>query len=166
MFLLHFLPDWLLSAVVNTVLVVGAVLTVLSWFTKWIPLITQYRVPAQVIGMVMLTAGVYFKGGESAEMAWRERVAEQQQKIAQAQAQSSQANQLLQQELTKSKQLTEKVKDANKQTIQANAEQIDRECRVPDVAIRLHNSSSRNEIPRSAAGTATALPRTGTGTGK
>jgi small-conductance mechanosensitive channel len=166
MFLLHFLPDWLLSGFVNTVLVAGAALTVISYFTTWIPFVTQYRVPAQVVGLILLTAGVYFKGGESAESQWRARVAEQQQKIARAEALSQQANQQLQQELKNSKQLTEKVKDAAKQTIQANAQQIDRECRVPDVAIQLHNSSSRNEIPRSAPGTAGALPRTVPGTGK
>jgi hypothetical protein len=166
MFLLHFLPDWLLTWFITGILTAGAVLTAASYLTRWLPFIQPYRAAAQAVGVVLLVLGVYFKGGESAERAWRERVAEQQQRIKIAEAQSSQANQLLQQELTKSKQLTEKVKDAAKQTIQANAEQIDRECRVPDVAIRLHNSSSRNEIPRSAAGTATALPSSGSSTGK
>lgn len=160
MFLLHFLPDWLLSGFVNTVLIVGAVLTVLSWFTTWIPFITQYRLPAQVLGLILLTMGVYFKGGEATELAWRERVAEQQQKIELAEALSKEANRQLEEEIKKSKQLTEKVKDANRQTIQANAQQIDRDCRVPDLAIELHNSSSRNEIPRSAGGTSKTLPAT------
>ena len=86
MFLLHFLPDWLLSGFVNTVLISGAVLTVISFFTSWIPFINQYRVPVQVIGTILLTAGVYFKGGETAELAWRERTAELQQKIANLEA--------------------------------------------------------------------------------
>lgn len=164
MFLLHFLPDWLLAVFINTVLVVGAVLTAASFLTSWIPFIAQYRVPAQVVGIILLTCGVYFKGGESAELQWRKRVAEQQQKIAIAEARSQEANRLLDEEIKKSKQLTEKVKDATKQSIQANAKQINAECRVPDVAIELHNSSSRNEIPRSTGGTPKALPTAGTGT--
>jgi hypothetical protein len=164
MLLLHFLPDWLLTWFITGILTAGAVLTAASYLTRWLPFIQPYRALAQAVGVVLLVLGVYFKGGESAERAWRERVAEQQQRIKIAEARSQEANRLLDEEIKKSKQLTEKVKDATKQSIQANAKQINAECRVPDVAIQLHNSSSRNEIPRSAGGTPKALPTAGTGT--
>lgn len=162
MFLLHFLPDALLSWVVNGLLVVGIIGTAASWIARFVPIVSQYRGPIQIVGIVCLVLGVYFKGGEASELAWRERVAEQQRRIELAEAKSKEANRLLDEEIKKSKQLTEKVKDATKQSIQANAKQIDAECRVPDVAIELHNSSSRNEIPRSAGGTTKALPAAGT----
>ena len=149
MFLLHFLPDWLLSGFVNTVLISGAALTVISYFTTWIPFINAYRVPAQVIGLILLTAGVYFKGGARAESQWRARVAEQQQKIARAEALSQQANQLLSEEIRKNQRLNKDIKDAVQADIRANAGKMDGQCTVDSVAIQLHNSASRNQVPRS-----------------
>ena len=149
MFLLHFLPDWLLTAVVNTVLVAGAVLTVISYFTTWFPFVTQYRVPAQVAGLILLTAGVYFKGGASAESQWRARVAEQQQKIQIAEVQSRAANRQLSEEIQKNQKLNKDIKDAVQADIRANAGKMDGQCTVDSVAIQLHNSASRNQVPRS-----------------
>ena len=148
MFLLHFLPDWLLSGVVNAVLISGAVLTVISFFTSWIPFINQYRVPVQVIGTILLTAGVYFKGGETAELAWRERTAELQQKIDAAQVKSADTTRRLDAEVKKSKQIVRDNTRAIKQEIAQNAPQLDSECRVSDAAISIHNDAAMNKKPK------------------
>jgi len=148
MFLLHFLPDWLLSAFVNAVLISGAVLTVLSFFTSWIPFITQYRVPVQVLGTILLTCGVYFKGGESAEMQWRDRVAELQQKVDIAQEKSKAATDRLNDEVKRNKQNVKETTAAIKQDIARNAKQLDAECRVSDAAIEIHNEAAQNKRPK------------------
>jgi hypothetical protein len=145
MFLLHFLPDWLLSGFVNTILIVGAILTVLSYFTSWIPFITQYRVPAQVLGLVLLTGGVYFKGGESAELQWRGRVAELQQKIQLAEQKSQAATERLNDEVKRNKQQAKETTTAIKKDIARNAQQLDNECRVSDLAIGIHNDAASNK---------------------
>lgn len=145
MFLLHFLPDWLLSGFVNTILISGAILTVLSYFTSWIPFITQYRVPAQVLGLVLLTGGVYFKGGESAELQWRGRVAELQQKIELAEQKSRDASQRLNNEVKRSKEEAKANTAAIKKDIARNATQLDSECRVSNLAIGIHNDAASNK---------------------
>jgi thiol:disulfide interchange protein len=147
MFLLHFLPEWLLSGFVNTVLISGAVLTVLSFFTSWIPFITQYRVPVQVIGTILLTAGVYFKGGEAAELQWRDRVADLQQKADVATEKSRAASQRLNDEVKRNKQTVQANTQAIKQDIVRNATQLDAECRVSDTAIEIHNNAAQNKKP-------------------
>ena len=148
MFLLHFLPDWLLSAFVNGVLISGAVLTVLSFFTSWIPFITQYRVPVQVLGTVLLTCGVYFKGGEAAELQWRDRVAELQQQVDIAQEKSRAATDRLNDEVKRNKQTVKDTTTAIKQKIARNAQQLDKECRVSDAAIEIHNGAAQNKRPQ------------------
>ena len=145
MFLLHFLPDWLLSGFVNTVLVSGVVLTVLSFLTSWIPFINTYRVPVQVLGTILLTGGVYFKGGESAELAWRERTAELQQKVAIAEEKSKAATERLNEEIKRSKDGVRANTAAIKQTISNNSIQLDAECRVSDLAIGIHNDAASNK---------------------
>ena len=73
-------------------LFVGIALTAAAFFIKRIPIINQYRIPAQVLGIALLVAGVYWRGGYAIEMEWRERVAEVEAKVAAAEAQSREEN--------------------------------------------------------------------------
>jgi hypothetical protein len=84
MFILHLLPDTVILWVCNGLLLVGIALTVLAFFIKSIPFINQYRIPAQILGIVLLISGVYFRGGYAVEQEWRERVAKVQAKVAAA----------------------------------------------------------------------------------
>ena len=147
MFLLHFLPDWLLSGFVNTVLISGVILTVLSFLTSWIPFINAYRVPVQILGTILLTAGVYFKGGEAAELQLRDRVSELQQKADLATEKSKAASQRLNDEVKRNKNTVRANTQAIKQDIARNATQLDAECRVSDAAISIHNDAAQNKKP-------------------
>jgi hypothetical protein len=88
MWILHFLPESLILFVTTSLLLAGIVITTISF----LPALAQYRIPTQVLGIALLVAGVYFRGGYSIEMEWRERVAEMEQNVAAAQAQSKQTN--------------------------------------------------------------------------
>jgi hypothetical protein len=92
MWILHFLPDAVILWICNTVLLAGILLTTVAFFIKRIPIINQYRTPAQVLGIALLVMGVYWRGGYSIEMEWRERVAAVEAKVAAAEAQSKEAN--------------------------------------------------------------------------
>ena len=92
MWILHFLPDALILWICNIVLLAGILLTATAFFIKRIPIINQYRIPAQVLGIALLVAGVYWRGGYAIEMEWRERVAEVEAKVAVAEAQSKEVN--------------------------------------------------------------------------
>jgi hypothetical protein len=88
MWILHFLPESLILFVTTLLLLAGIVTTTISF----LPLLAQYRTPTQVLGIALLVAGVYLRGGLSIEMEWRERVAEMEQKVAEAQAESQKVN--------------------------------------------------------------------------
>ncbi len=92
MWILHFLPDALILWICNIVLLVGIALTVTVFFIKRIPIINQYRTPAQVLGMALLVLGVYWRGGYAIEQEWRERVAAVEARVAAAEAQSKEEN--------------------------------------------------------------------------
>ena len=92
MWILHFLPDALILWICNTVLLAGILLTVTAFFVQRIPIINQYRIPAQVLGIALLVMGVYWRGGYAIEQEWRERVAAVEAKVAAAEAQSKEAN--------------------------------------------------------------------------
>ena len=92
MWILHFLPDAVILWTCNIVLLAGLLLTAAAFFIKNIPVINQYRVPAQVLGIALLVLGVYWRGGYAIEMEWRERVAEVEAKVAAAEAKSAEEN--------------------------------------------------------------------------
>jgi hypothetical protein len=92
MWLLHFLPDSFILFIVYLVLTAGVVLTASSYVVKWIPGISAYKLPMRIGGIVLLICGVYFYGGYSTEMQWRERVEEMEAKVAAAEAQGKQEN--------------------------------------------------------------------------
>jgi len=153
-----FVPDWLITVLVNGLIIVGLVGISASWIARWLPYFNLYRGPIQLIGVVCLVVGVYFKGGADVERSWRERVKAVEAKIKIAEQQSQAANEKLSEELKSNKKLIQEVKNANTASIKANAEQIDRECRVPDIAISLHNRASLNQISGGSQGTSRTLP--------
>ena len=152
------IPDWLITVLVNGLIIVGLVGISASWIARWVPYFNLYRGPIQLIGIACLVLGVYFKGGADVERSWRERIQELEAQIAVAEKQSTEANKRLSDQLQQNKKLTQEVKNANQASIRANAEKINAECRVPDVAIELLNSASQNKVSRSSSGTQGTLP--------
>ena len=92
MWILHFLPDTLILWICNIVLLAGILLTAAAFFIKRIPVINQYRIPAQVLGIALLVMGVYWRGGYAIEQEWRERVAEVEARVAAAEAAGREEN--------------------------------------------------------------------------
>ena len=92
MWILHLLPDTLILWFCNILLLAGIVLTGVAFFIKTLPFINQYRIPAQVLGIALLTLGVYFRGGYAVEQEWRDRVAEVEAKLRVAEQQSAKEN--------------------------------------------------------------------------
>ena len=100
MWILHFLPDSLILWFTNILLLVGVSLTIAGFFVHRIPVIWQYQLPFKVLGIALLSAGIYFRGGYGVEMAWRERVAEVEAQLAKAEAEAAKKNTELQAALT------------------------------------------------------------------
>ena len=152
MFILHFLPDALILWICNIVLLAGILLTTVAFFIRRIPIINQYRTPAQILGIALLVTGVYWRGGYAIEMEWRERVAEVEARVAAAEAKSAEENVKI---VTKVVTKTQVIRTRG-ETI---TKYIDREivkydekfarggmCEIPQEFIKAHNSAA--EAPK------------------
>ena len=145
MWLLHLLPDSFLIYVINGICIAGLVATVGGFFLGWVPFVGRWKLPLQLLGIALLVAGVYFKGGYSTEMEWRARVAEVEKKVAIAEAKAKQANTKVQEKIvTKIVKIKEK-QQVVKERIQQNKEVINQECKLSDEAISIYNSSITKE---------------------
>ena len=148
MWFLHFIPDSFLIWVVNIVCIVGLVATVGGFFLGWVPFVNRYKTPLQILGVVLLTVGVYWKGGYSTEMEWRARVTEVEKKVKVAEAKAKEANTHVQTKIvTKIVKIHDKANVA-KESIRRNKEAINKECKLSDEAISAYNFSITKTKPQ------------------
>lgn len=149
MWLLSFLPDSFLLYVVNGILVVGAISSFLAFFVlhrilNKFPTLAPYHLVFQIVSAILLVAGIYFKGGYSVEMEWREKVAKVEAELAEAKKASENVRVVIQEKVvTKTKVIKEKA-DAIVQYIDRPAIQnFDKNCPLPAEAIEVHNEAAR-----------------------
>ena len=150
MWILHLLPDSLIAWIVNIILIAGAVTTVAGFFVKFIPFVNTYRIPVQILGILLLTVGVYFQGGYSTEMAWRERVREVEAKVAEAEKKSQETNvEVVTKFVTRTQVVREKGKDIVNyidREVVKNQEVIRfvENCPIPEIIVNTHNAAALN----------------------
>jgi hypothetical protein len=152
MWILHWLPDSIILFVTYGLFALGLVLYVASKLVQWIPIIGQYRLPAELLGILAVIAAAYFYGGYSTEMTWRERVRELEAQVKIAKEKSQQVNTVIQEKIvTRVKVIKENVY-VNREIIKEVAgAQLDAQCSLPRSTVSLHDSASRNEVPNRAA---------------
>lgn len=167
MWLLTLLPTEFLEFIVNTVLIIGIIATVLAFFVlnrlliMFPPLASYYRV-IQVVSLIILCAGIYFKGGYSVEKMWRDRVAELEEKVKIAEEQASKKNVEIQEKVVeRTKIVKEKGAEIVKYVDRWNTKEVIKEvegpervrveevvkyiesCPVPKELIDLHNEAAK-----------------------
>lgn len=149
MWLLTLLPDSVLLYVVNIVLVVGAVGSFLSFFVlhkilNKFPALAPYHLLIQIVSAVLLVAGLYFKGGYSVEMAWREKVRAMEEQVKIAEAKSTQANADLAKKSKEKVKIVKEVQVVIKERIKTVEKRIDADCKVDPEAISILNDAAKN----------------------
>lgn len=154
MWLLQFLPDAVILWFCNILLLLGIVLTVLGFFVHKIPFLYQYQLPFKIAGVILLAAGVYFRGGYAVEMTWRERVAELEKKLAAAEAKSAEVNTVIEQKVVyRDKIVREQGKTLTEYVDREVVKMIPAQCdRLPQELIDVHNRAARIDRVADEAG--------------
>jgi hypothetical protein len=150
MWILHLLPDAFIAWIVDLVLFAGIVITVAGFFVRFIPFVTAYRIPVQIAGILLLVTGVYFEGGYTTEMAWRERVREVEARLAVAQKQSAEVNtEIVTRVVTQTKIVRQRGDDIIRYVDRevVKSQEVIRfieNCPIPDIIINTHNAAALN----------------------
>ena len=139
MWILKWLPDF----VFHLIFFAGLLGLGASFVLKFVPFVTQYRVPIQVAASIMIAIGLYMEGAISDNTAWVDRVHEMEKKVAQAEAKSADANIKLVTELAKNREKIAANQQAVKQAIQQNIQAINRQCKLTDISVEMYNQAVR-----------------------
>ena len=92
MWMMHLLPDSFLVFIINSLLVVGLIGIVVGFVGSKIPFVGTYATIIKIVSIILFCVGVYWKGGYSVEADWRQRVAELEEKVKDAEEKSRQTN--------------------------------------------------------------------------
>ena len=142
MWILHFLPDALILWFCNILLLTGIALTIAGFFAHRIPLVSQYQLPFKILGIALLTLGVYFRGGLAVEAEWRERVAEVESRLKVAEQQSAKENTRIETRVVqKTEYITRRGQDIV-QYVDREVAKYDNTCAIPQPFIKAHNRAA------------------------
>jgi len=131
MWLLHLMPDWLLMFVVYAALGIGVALTIAGWIMK--------NIIAQIGGVALLVTGVYWYGGYTTEMIWREQVAALEEKIKESE---NRAPVITKEIVTKYKDkifVVNRGVEVIKKEIEIKREIINEGCKLNPTAVEMYN---------------------------
>jgi membrane-bound ClpP family serine protease len=88
MWILSITPVWVFHAIT----LAGIIGIISGFLLAFIPFIRQYKLSIQVISIVLLVSGIFMEGAMLNEQVWLLKVAEMEQKMAEAEAKSAQEN--------------------------------------------------------------------------
>ena len=148
--LLQLIPDGIFVWLTYLLFAAGVILYVASKLVSWIPLMGQYRLPAEVVGIVAVVIAAYFYGGVS----YREQVAEMKQQVRIAEERSQQVNTVIETKIIEKVKVVKENVYITREIVRDTAgQQLDTQCSLPRSTVSLHDSASRNEVPQRAAAT-------------
>lgn len=141
---LSFIPDSIFIWITYGLIAAGFALYVASKLVSWIPLMGQYKLPVELIGIVVLLSGVYLFGGYGVEMSWRDKVRQLEEQIKAAEEKSAQVNTVIKEKIVYK---TKVIKEKEVQYIDRIKEVekiIDAKCEVDPAAIDILNQAAED----------------------
>ena len=84
MWILSVLPEF----IPHLIFIIGVLGTIAGFVLGFIPFISTYKLPIQIISILILSLGLYLEGGLANEADWKLKVKEVETKLAQKEAQS------------------------------------------------------------------------------
>lgn len=141
MFLLNFLPDWIIY-----ILIVGGVIgLVASFILTKIPFISQYGSLIKPISTIVLLLGIWLHGGIANEKKWQERVAELEKKVAISEEKSKQANVKLDENIKNNIKESKNKTAATIKYIETEITKYNSSCIIPKEVIKAVNAAALNK---------------------
>jgi hypothetical protein len=141
MWLLKFLPDWIF----HLALLAGVLGLVASFFLSIVPFVKQYKLPLQIVSVLVIVVAVWFEGTIYNEKVWLERIAELEEKVQIAEQKSKEENVRIETKVVERVKVIKQNVDVIKQEIQVKKELINQGCELSDTAIELYNRAVTNE---------------------
>lgn len=152
MFVVQYLPEW----IIHSIFALGVLGVIAGFVLNFIPIIGKYKLPVQIISLIVLVLGVYMEGALENSKIWKQRVAELEVKVKESEAKSAEVNTVIQERVvTKTRLVKQRAQDVVKYI---NRDVVKREevvkyverCSLPQDIVDAHNLAI-DELNKSGA---------------
>jgi len=136
------IPDSFFVWITYVLMIIGAGLYVASKLVAWIPLMSQYKLPSELISVGVLMIGVYMFGSYGTEILWRERVRELEAKVKIAEEKSQQVNTVIQEKIVYKTKVIKQKEIEYIDRIKEVEKIIDAKCEIDPAAVDILNKAA------------------------
>lgn len=143
-FMYSMIPDTWIELATYAILATGVTFYILSKLIVWIPFIKNYKIPLELIGVILYGVGAFYAGGYGVEKMWRDRVEEVQAKVKELEGRQAEVVVKIETKVITKIKKVEVVKEVIKQEIIEKEKLINANCDVSPDAIEMFNKSVTN----------------------
>lgn len=148
---------WILALVpsllIHLVLAFGLMALFIATFVGKIPFIRQYKLPIQILVLVLSATGIYLEGALGYKESVANEVAQLKTKLAQAEAQGAKVNTQIVEKVVKDTQIIRLKGKTVTEYVDREVVKHDQECKLPSEVIKAHNmAATLNANPSSGEG--------------
>jgi hypothetical protein len=140
MWILNWLPDF----VFHLMLLAGILAIGASFVLGFIPFVSQYKLPIQVVGIILTVVAVWYEGGIAKDNEYKARIAAMELKISQAETAAAEANTKLAEQILKEQARIKDITETNKKRLKDLSDQLNKQCTVNQGVIDVLNDAARN----------------------
>ena len=137
------------ESIVNITLSVGLILWIVGFVLNFLPFI-QYRIPAQILSIVLLVPSIWFYSFFHYEEERKKELLILQERITVAEKKSTDLNNQLESKIKELDGLRNKKNEVVTKVITKVVKEYDNKCELSNAFIRVHDSSSQDEVPTSS----------------
>lgn len=139
---LSIIPDSIFIWITYALMGLGLLLYIISKLVTWIPLMNQYKLPVELLGVIVLVCGAFLFGGYGVEMSWRSKVAELQEQIKAAEEKSQEVKIQIQEKIVYKTKVVKERETVYVDKIIEIAKEVDAKCDVdPRVIEQINNAA-------------------------
>jgi len=140
-FMYSLIPDSWIELATYAILATGIALYILSKIVAWIPFIKGYKIPIELIGVILYGLGAFYAGGYGVERLWRERVAAMEDKVKELEGRQAEVVKVIETKVITKIKTVEVVKEVIKKEIEYREKEINANCDISPAAIEMFNKS-------------------------
>ena len=137
--------DWMPSWVFHLTVLIGAGGVLASWVLAFVPFVTMYRLPIQVLSIMILAFGIYAEGGLSNQQKWELRVSETEKKVLIAEAKAEGLTRKLTELILQNEKDIEEITTSNLTQLRNISAKINMQCKVDGDTINILNNAAKNK---------------------
>jgi hypothetical protein len=142
MFILNWLPDF----VFHLILITGILAVIASLVLKMVPFVDQYRVPLQIIGIILTCVGIWYEGGIAKDNEYRKAILEMKLQVAESDKKAAEATGRVEIVIRDKVKVVHDTKVVIQEKIINMADYIDAKCKITPEAAGIHNQSAKRPV--------------------